>query len=166
MVCDADARFVIALDVDAISRAKQAAGADAGVMALAESDDATNLALLADVEAIVRDIVPGGYRFYVRVYGLNGVVAWPTPPANPPREVFVLAECVAETAEEARTATAVFKQYLLHHGFPGRISTGGNIAFPFTPPELDAGTAYRFVIYHLMEVDDPSILFPIEVEQL
>jgi acyclic terpene utilization AtuA family protein len=122
--------------------------------------------ILAEVEAIVRDIVPGGYRFYVRVYGLNGVVAWPTPPASSPREVFILAECVAETAEEARTATGVFKQYLLHHGFPGRISTGGNIAFPFTPPELDAGTAYRFVIYHVMEVDDRSILFPVEVEEL
>ncbi|MCH8996817.1 MAG: acyclic terpene utilization AtuA family protein [Proteobacteria bacterium] len=123
-------------------------------------------AILADVEKTVRDIVPGGYRFYVRVYGLNGVVAWPTPPASPPREVFVLVECIAETAEEARTATGIFKQYLLHHGFPGRISTGGNIAFPFTPPELDAGTAYRFVIYHLMEADDLPDIFPVEVEEL
>jgi hypothetical protein len=123
-------------------------------------------AILADVEKIVRDIVPGGYRFYARVYGLNGVVAWPEPPDFPPREVFVLVECVAETAEEAGTAIGVFKQYLLHHGFPGRISTGGNIAFPFTPPELDAGTAYRFVIYHLMEADDLPDIFPVEVEEV
>ncbi len=122
--------------------------------------------ILADVEKIVRDIVPGGYRLYPRVYGLNGVVDWPEPPDFPPREVFILVECIAETAEEAYTAIGVFKQYLLHHGFPGRISTGGNIAFPFTPPELDAGTAYRFVIYHLMEVDNSSDFFPIEVEEL
>lgn len=122
--------------------------------------------ILADVEKIARNIFPGQYRFHVRVYGLSGVVAWRTPPASPPREVFVLAECVAETAEEARTAIGVFKQYLLHHGFPGRISTGGNIAFPFTPPELDAGTAYRFILYHLMEVDDLSNFFPVEVEEL
>ena len=45
------------------------------------------------------------------------------------------------------------------------MSTGGNIAFPFTPPELLAGTAYRFSIYHLIEVDDAA-LFPVRIEQV
>jgi hypothetical protein len=44
----------------------------------------------------------------------------------------------------------VFKQNLLHHGYPGRVSTAGNLAFAFTPSEIDAGTAYRFVLYHVM----------------
>ncbi len=51
MVRDAEARFVIALGADAISRAKEAAGEDASVLALAESDAAPDLAALADAEA-------------------------------------------------------------------------------------------------------------------
>ena len=55
---------------------------------------------------------------------------------------------------------------LLHHGFPGRLSTGGNIAFPFTPPALAAGTACRFTLYHVMPVDDLASLFPVSMEEL
>ena len=77
-----------------------------------------------------------------------------------------MVECIAETAEAAKSVATVFKQFLLHHGFPGRISTGGNLAFPFTPPEVMAGTAYRFSVYHVMEVDDLASLFPVTVERL
>ena len=66
----------------------------------------------------------------------------------------------------AATAVRAFKQYLLHHGFAGRLSTAGNIAFPFTPAELDAGTAYRYNVYHIMKTDDLSELFPVRVEEL
>ena len=45
---------------------------------------------------------------------------------------------------EAHAVVASAKQYLLHAAFPERISTAGNLAFPFTPPELAAGDAYRF----------------------
>ena len=73
---------------------------------------------------------------------------------------------MAPTAAAAKTVAAMTKQYLLHHGFPGRLSTGGNLAFPLTPPEVDAGTAWRFSIYHVMEVDELAPLFPVTVEQL
>ena len=39
---------------------------------------------------------------------------------------------------------------LLHHGFAGRVNMVGNIAFAFTPSELDDAMADRFVRYHLM----------------
>jgi len=116
------------------------------------------------VEKTVRTILPGEYRIHPRVYGINGVVAWPTAPQPMPREVLILVEIIATTADEAHSAAIVFKQYLLHHGFPGRISTGGNLAFPFTPPELMAGAAYRFAVYHLMRVDSLVPLFPVDVE--
>ena len=66
----------------------------------------------------------------------------------------------------ARSVIATSKQYLLHHGFPGRLSTAGHVAFPFTPPELDAGTAFRFSIYHIMEVEALASLFPVHVEDV
>jgi hypothetical protein len=53
-------------------------------------------------------------------------------------------------AERAGAVVRTTKQYLLHHGFPGRLSTAGNVAFPFTPPDLSYGTAYRFNVYHIM----------------
>ena len=56
------------------------------------------------------------------------------------------------------------KQFLLHFGYPGRLSTAGNVAFPFTPPEVSLGPAYRFNVYHLLHVDDADALFPVEVE--
>jgi hypothetical protein len=56
------------------------------------------------------------------------------------------------------------KQYLLHFGYPGRLSTGGNIAFPFTPPEVAIGTAYRFNVYHVMETPRFGELFPLSLE--
>jgi hypothetical protein len=119
--------------------------------------------ILAEVEHIVRGLV--GARedeiIVARRYGIDGVVAWPTPPSTPPREVFILVECIAGDAVRARTIVATFKQYLLHHGFTGRKATAGNIAFPFTPPEIATGTAHRFTIHHVMEIAAQAPLFPV-----
>jgi len=126
--------------------------------------------ILPAVEKTVRDLVAnsvrGPFQLHHRVYGVDGVFAWPAPPETLPREVFVMVECIAATAEDAKSVATVFKQYLLHHGFPGRTSTGGNLAFPFTPPEVVCGPAYRFNIYHVMEVDELEPLFPVTLEAL
>jgi hypothetical protein len=126
--------------------------------------------ILQAVEKTVRDIVApsvsGPFQLHHRVYGIDGVFAWPEPPPTLPREVFVMVECIAASADDAKSVATVFKQYLLHHGFPGRISTAGNLAFPFTPPEVMSGTAYRFNVYHVMEVDALEPLFPVTIEEL
>jgi len=51
MVGDAEARFVVALGADTIPRAREAASSTASVIALADSDDAVDLASLADAES-------------------------------------------------------------------------------------------------------------------
>ncbi|MGE5524874.1 MAG: acyclic terpene utilization AtuA family protein [Rhodospirillaceae bacterium] len=126
--------------------------------------------ILPAVEKTVRELVAGSVRgdfqLHHRVYGIDGVFAWNTVPSTLPREIFVMVECIAQTADDAKSVATVFKQYLLHHGFPGRISTGGNLAFPFTPPEVVCGPAYRFNIYHVMEVDALAPLFPVHTEDL
>jgi hypothetical protein len=127
-------------------------------------------AILAEVSEVVRGLVcrdePEDYRLMFRVYGIDGVYPWGTPPSPPPREIFILGESIAPTAERASAVVRTTKQYLLHHGFPGRLSTAGNVAFPFTPPELSGGTAYRFNVYHIMQVDQLAPLFPVEIEDL
>lgn len=122
--------------------------------------------IAASVEAMVRELVPPNpkrpYELFFRFYGL-GVVGG-QPVTTVPEEVGVLVECIGETEEEARAVAATAKQYLLHAPFPGRISTAGNLGFPFTPPEMTAGDAYRFSVYHIMEVDALAPLFPVSIE--
>jgi hypothetical protein len=55
---------------------------------------------------------------------------------------------------------------MLHHGYPGRISTAGNLAFPYSPSDFKAGEVYRFSLYHLLQVTDPNTLFPIDIVEI
>jgi hypothetical protein len=131
---------------------------------------ATMKEILPAVEKTVRDLVARSvttpFQLYYRIYGIDGVFCWPNPPEHMPREVFVMVECIAGSVDDAKSVATVFKQYLLHHGFAGRVSTGGNLAFPFTPPEVLAAPAYRFNVYHVMEVDDLRALFPVRLEDI
>jgi Acyclic terpene utilisation family protein AtuA len=126
--------------------------------------------LLPKVADVVRDLVcedrPQDYTLRFRVYGIDGVRM--VVPANepPPGEVFIMGECIAPTRERASEVVRTCKQFLLHYGYPGRLSTAGNVAFPFTPPEVSLGPAYRFNVYHLLHVDDPDTLFPVRIETL
>ena len=124
--------------------------------------------IFAAVNRVVRDLVcedaSEDYRLNFRLYGVDGVRAWAEPPKHMPREAFVLGECIAPTAERAEEVIRTTKQYLLHHGYEGRLSTAGNLAFPFTPSEVSIGEAYRFSVFHLMDVDEMAALFPVTVE--
>lgn len=123
--------------------------------------------LMVEVEKTTRSLVPGNYQVHPRLYGLDGVVAIGRDEAPPqPREVGIVVEVIGETPALAMAATKTFKQFLLHQGFAGRLSTGGNIAFPFTPPELACGPAYRYALYHVMPADDEAALFPVSVEDI
>lgn len=121
-----------------------------------------------EVTRIVRDLVEGDedYTLFFRVFGVDGVRPLAAPLSEPPREVFIVGECIAPSANRALEVMRTAKQYLLHHGYPGRLSTAGNLAFPFTPPEVSLGAAYRFNIFHRMEVADPAPLFPVSIEHI
>jgi hypothetical protein len=124
--------------------------------------------ILPKLAELVRDLVcedqPQDYTLRFRVYGIDGVRMIVPVNEPPPGEVFIMGECIAPTAERASEVVRSCKQFLLHYGYPGRLSTAGNVAFPFTPPEVSLGPAYRFNVYHLLHVDDADALFPVEVE--
>ncbi|WP_217648729.1 acyclic terpene utilization AtuA family protein [Falsiroseomonas stagni] len=124
--------------------------------------------IAAGVRRIVADILPGAgdYDLRFRAYGTGETNLFPGAREGlpVPAEVFFLLECIAGDADTAKAIIGVAKQNLLHFGFPGRLSTGGNIAFPFTPPELPAGTAYRYSVYHIAECDDLAAAFPVRME--
>ncbi len=126
--------------------------------------------ILPAAAEVVRELVcedaPEDYTLRFRVYGVDGVRMAVAEGEPPPREVFVLGEVIAPTRGRAAEVMRTTKQYLLHHGYPGRLSTAGNLAFPFTPPEVSTGPAYRFNIFHLLRATDPDGLFPLEIERV
>ena len=71
----------------------------------------------------------------------------------------------AETQEQANTVCSLTRSTLLHYGYPGRVATAGNLAFPFSPSDVQAGTVYEFSLYHLMPID-PATAFPFRMEQV
>nr|WP_240980554.1 acyclic terpene utilization AtuA family protein [Ramlibacter agri] len=117
--------------------------------------------VLEAVTAKVRALVPGDWQPVPHVYGCGAVR--PLPAAQrATHEAGLVLEFIAPDALLARTAAAVYKQNLLHHGYPGRVSTAGNLAFPFTPGELDANEAYGFVLYHVMAGAPLTDIFRVE----
>lgn len=117
--------------------------------------------ILQVVEARVRALLPGHWSMHPHIYGQGAVRALPQA-QHSQHEAGLVIEFVAPTADLARTAAGVFKQNLLHHGFAGRLCSAGNLAFAFTPSELDAGTAYRFVLYHVMQAAPLDEIFRLE----
>ena len=77
-------------------------------------------------------------------------------------EVGVVIDVVAKSQQRANTVLGLARSTLLHQHFPGRKSTAGNVAFPFSPSDLEGGPVYRFALYHLLEVENPSSLFMAE----
>ena len=73
-----------------------AGSADPRVIANAKS-------ITAGVEKTVRELTPPRpdkpYQIFWRVYGIDAVFPWATPPDPLPREVFFMCECIADTAE-------------------------------------------------------------------
>ena len=53
----------------------------------------------------------------------------------------------------------VSKSSLLHCPFESRKTTAGNLAFPFSPSDLEGGPVYEFSVYHLLEADDSRSFF-------
>ena len=117
------------------------------------------------VEELVCEDIPKDYQLYPRIYGINGVTDRPIQ-SSVPDEVFLMIECIAPTLERASEVVRTTKQYLLHYGYPNRLSTGGNIAFPFTPPEVSIGTAYKFNVYHIIDIHGDENLFEPSVIEL
>ena len=117
--------------------------------------------VIAAVEQRVRALVGGAWQLHAHIYG-QGAVRALAPEQHSAHEAGLVLEFIAPDTEQARTVAGVFKQNLLHYGYPGRLCTAGNLAFAFTPSELDAHAAYRFVLYHVLHDAPLQDIFGIE----
>jgi hypothetical protein len=112
---------------------------------------------LANVRERVTDVYGAdGYRLLFHVYGRDGVMGALEPVKETrSHELGVVIEVVADDAETSAAVLALARSVSLHATYPGRKA--------FSPSDIAAGDAYEFNVHHLVEVDDPSSLFPIEV---
>ncbi len=137
---------------------------------LAGIRDPLLIARIDEVERAVEDTVrgyyseldPDSYQIHFYHYGLDAVMGALEPDRTLPHEIGVMFEVIAPTQEQADMVCASLRSCYLHYGYPGRKSTAGNLAFPFAPSDVSFGPVYAFSVYHLMAVDDPCRLFPIE----
>lgn len=98
-----------------------------------------------------------------RVYGRDGVMSAlePLREQSASHELGLLMDVTAPTQELAHAACHFLSGHLLHVAYPGQMNTSGNLAFPYSPSDVDTGAVYEFSIYHLMQTTSPTELFPI-----
>ena len=105
-------------------------------------------------------------KVHFHVYGKNGVMGSLEPDTNlVSHEICIVIDVVAPQQSMADTICSMTRSTLLHYGYDGRISTAGNLAFPFSPSDIQAGEVYNFSLYHIMEIKNQD-LFKIEVKNI
>lgn len=125
--------------------------------------------ILPEVRRRVASLLPAGlenWSLHYHLYGKDGVLGASEPCRDhPAHELGLVIDAVAATQAQADTLCSLARSTLLHFGYPGRVATGGNLAFPFSPSDLSAGAVYEFSVYHLMQAE-PEVLFPIKVREV
>ncbi len=137
--------------------------------------DPIMMSKIEDIVKSVKERVKNNFENYgirnffldFKIYGRNGVMAmFPETPKSTGDELLIIIEAVADTQEHANTICGFARSTMLHFGYEGRIATAGNLAFPFSPSDAKMGEVFEFNVYHLMKVNNPVDLFPIEYIQL
>jgi hypothetical protein len=106
-------------------------------------------------------------NIHFRLYGRDGVMGALETVKGPPCHELGLAIEVVERDQALAHAVAHFiSGTLLHVSYPGQYNTAGNLAFPYSPSEIDAGPVYEFSAYHLLKTASPTALFPIHYEDI
>ena len=130
--------------------------------------------MISQIDSIaqsVKDRVENNFESYgltdffldFKIYGKNGVMGmFDAKEEQVGDELMIIIEAVAPTQEQASTICGFARSTLLHFGYEGRIATAGNLAFPFSPSDSEMGEVYEFSVYHLLQVDNPTDVFPIE----
>jgi hypothetical protein len=119
------------------------------------------------VEENFSDIPKEKYRLLFHLYGKSGVMGRLEPQKEvTSHELGIVIEAIADSQELANTICGFARATMLHYGYPGRISTAGNLAFLYSPSDIMMGAVYQFSVYHLIKVEDPCALFPMEIREI
>ena len=123
--------------------------------------------VLADVKKQVREELGNDGKLIFHLYGKNAVMGELEPEGDrASHELGIVIEVIASDQDRSDFICSYVRSLLLHCGYPGRISTAGNLALLYSPSDISYGEVYEFNIYHLMTIDDPTCLFPVHVVEL
>jgi len=143
-------------------------------VSVAAASDPIFIEKIDEIVIAVKERVKSNFAIYksneyfldFKVYGKNGVMLMEqSHSVVAPTEISIVIEAVAKTQEIANTICSFARSSLLHFGYEGRKSTAGNLAFPFSPSDFEAGEVYNFSVYCLMPSPDPCQYFPVSVKQ-
>ena len=94
------------------------------------------------------------YKIYYKVYGLNGVMGALEPEKKiHSHEVCFLVDVIGKSPGISKAVCMLARLQLLHLAYPGRMTTAGNVAFPFSPSDIYVGETYIFNIWHLLPLE-------------
>lgn len=105
---------------------------------------------------------PGDYDTDLRLYGYNAILADLETDPPVPHEVGVMLVVSAATQHLATAIAKVANPLMLHLPTP-RMNHLPSFAFATSPAETERGAAYRFVLNHVVDVEDPSAMFRLEL---
>lgn len=143
-------------------------------IAIAGVNDPETIRRFDDIINTVRDFVaknmegkikPEEYRIILHKYGepLSGA-GWGD--RMPECSMGVILEAVAHTQETANMICALARSRTLHTDYPGRKTTAGNLAFPYSPSDIPCGPVYTFGVYHLVKTKDLSETARMHIEKV
>lgn len=131
--------------------------------------------MIARIDGILADIRKQTLEYFgddsvrlgFHVYGRDGVMGRLEPEGViRSHELGVVIEVTAPTQEMAQGACHHASGSLLHHHYEDQFNTSGNVAFLYSPSDIDCGESYEFSIYHLMKLDSPTEIFPVHMQEL
>lgn len=98
---------------------------------------------------------PEDYKMRYIVYG--------DPKAGP---VGTLWEIIGKDKDDASAIINALWHNILHVSIKEWKGHQSQFAFPFSPPAMDCGDAYQFIVNHVLDVDDPLELCRISYQEL
>jgi len=112
-------------------------------------------------------ILPENYRVITRIYGRDGCLGEREPERDHVgHEVGLILEFIAEDRESAHSIASLAWHTVLHHPIPEWSGLLSNVGLPYSPPEIDAGPVFEFVLNHVLRLEDPLEPFTTTLEQV
>jgi hypothetical protein len=102
-------------------------------------------------------------QIFIHLYGKNAIMGEREPLRHRlPHEVAMVIETSARTQERADIICDFARQNLFTARYEGQKATAGSVSMMFDGVWHGHG-AYRWIIHHLMPLDDPMEIFPISL---
>jgi hypothetical protein len=105
------------------------------------------------------DLDPTQYELALHGYGANAILGPLEHSAGPPREMGLLFKVRAPSQQTAMAIARTANPLLLHLPLPG-MDHLPSFAFATSPPEIERGPSYEFVLNHVLEMEHGADLFP------